>query len=208
MKIVAFFIRHGETELNNPTDGQEKFRGDIDVPLSAEGWEQANEIPDYLAAYKLSSLYHSGMQRTAQTLNPLAEQRGMDTLGLHKLNSLDTGDFSGLSKTEENRKKLEYYRENPEEVIPGGESVQTFRDRVDPIIMNIIRVGEEAGAPSAACVHGSVIREISRLFDKSYDSLKVEPGGIIGVFGAQGNYTVKPLVKENDGEEDMDQPGS
>lgn len=208
MKIIAFFIRHGETELNNPPDGQERFRGDLDVPLNEEGEKQAEEIPEYLAAYKLSALYHSGMQRTAQTLNPLAEAKGMDSTGLHKLNALDTGDFSGLPKSEENREKLAYYRDNPEEAIPGGESVKNFRDRVDPIIFNIIQVGEESGAPSAACVHGSVLREISRLFHESYDSLKVEPGGIVGVFKTDNGYVAKPLVKESDEEEDMDRPGS
>lgn len=204
MKLVAFFIRHGETELNK----SDSFRGDIDVPLNEEGKKQAEEIPNYLAAYKLSALYHSGMQRTAQTLSPLEKAKGLPSKKMENLDSLDTGDFSGLPKSKENREKLEHYRENPEEVIPGGESVQNFRDRVDPLIFNVIKVGEESGAPSAACVHGSVIREISRLFDKSYDSLKVEPGGIIGVFKTDDGYKVETLVKENSEEEDMDAPGS
>ncbi len=204
MKLVAFFIRHGETDLNK----SDSFRGDIDIPLNEEGQKQAEEIPHYLAAYKLSSLFHSGMQRTAQTLEPLAEAKGLPSKKMENLDSLDTGNFAGLPKTEENRKKLEHYRKNPEETIPGGESVQEFRDRIDPLIFNIIKLGEESGAPSAACVHGSVIREISRLFDESYDSLKVDPGGIIGVFKTQDGYEVQPLVKENNEQEDMDAPGS
>ncbi len=204
MKIVAFFIRHGETDLNK----SDSFRGDIDVSLNEEGQSQAEEIPNYLAAYKLSALYHSGMQRTAQTLAPLEKQKSMKSSKLENLDSLDTGDFSGLPKSEENRKKLEHYRENPKETIPGGESVQNFRDRTDPAIFNVIKVGEESGVPSAACVHGSVIREISRLFDESYDSLKVEPGGIIGIFKTEDGYEAQPLVKESENEEDMDLPGS
>lgn len=204
MKLVAFFIRHGETDLNK----SDSFRGDIDIPLNEEGQKQAEEIPQYLAAYKISAMYHSGMQRTAQSLAPLEKVKGLKSKKLENLDSLDTGDFSGLPKTEENKKKLEYYRENPDEQIPGGEKVQGFRDRVDPAIFNVIKVGEEAGSPSAACVHGSVLREISRLFSKNYDSLKVEPGGIIGIFKDANGYTAKPLVKENSGEEDMDQPGS
>jgi broad specificity phosphatase PhoE len=208
MNIIAFFIRHGETELNNPPDGKEKFRGDLDVPLNADGKAQAEEIPGYLAAYKLSALYHSGMQRTAQTLLPLEKAKRMKSAKLDNLDSLNTGDFSGLPKSDENREKMEYYRNNPEVTIPGGESVQHFRDRVDPAILKVIKVGEDSGVPSAACVHGSVIREISRLFDESYDSLKVEPGGIIGVFKNANGYEVQPLVKESDSEEDIDLPGS
>jgi len=210
MKLVAFFIRHGETELNNPSDGEtEKFRGDLDVPLNKDGEAQAAQIPDYLRGYRLSALFHSGMHRTAQTVQPLAENKGIESKKIEDMNSLDTGDFSGLPKTEENRNKLKWYRENPEEVIPGGESVQHFRDRVDPVIMNVVKIGEQAGSPSAACVHGSVMREISRLFSESYDSLKVEPGGIVGIFrDTQGNYLAEPLVKEAGEDEDMDQPGS
>lgn len=209
MKLVALFIRHGETELNNPADGQEKFRGDLDVPLNEEGEAQAAEIPNYLAGYKLSALFHSGKHRTMQTMAPLEQAKGMDSKQVPGLDSLDTGDFSGLPKTDENKEKLAWYRSHPEEVIPGGESVQAFRDRVDPKIMQVIRIGEEAGNPSAACVHGSVMREISRLFSESYDTLKVEPGGIVGIFrDTQGNYLAEPLIKEAGDEEVMDQPGS
>ena len=210
MKLVAFFIRHGETDLNNPPNGEtEKFRGDLDVPLNEDGEAQAAEIPDYLRGYKLSALFHSGMHRTAQTVEPLAEAKGMQSKGLENMNSLDTGDFSGLPKTEENKKKLQWYRENPKEVIPGGESVEHFRNRVDPVIMNVIKIGEQSGSPAAACVHGSVMREISRLFSESYDSLKVEPGGIVGIFrDTQGEYFAEPLVKEADEGEVMDHPGS
>src|SRR6266403_4838343 len=196
MKLIAFFIRHGETDLNK----SDSFRGDIDIPLNEEGQKQANEVPNFLAAYKLSALYHSGMKRTAQTLEPLERQKNLKSSKLENLDSLDTGDFSGLPKSEENRKKLEHYRDNPEETIPGGESVQNFRDRTDPAILNVIKVGEEGGAPAAACVHGSVIREISRLFNESYDSLKVEPGGIIGIFKSTDGYEARPLVKESDNE--------
>jgi probable phosphoglycerate mutase len=204
MKIVAFFIRHGETDLNQA----DAFRGDIDIPLNENGLQQAADLPNYLAAYKLSALFHSGMKRTAQTLEPLAKAKNLTSTGIKDFNSLDTGDFSGLPKNEENRDKMAYYRENPEEVIPGGESVQAFRDRVDPLISKVITIGEESGAPAAAAIHGSVMREISRLFDKSYDSLKVEPGGIIGIFKSQDGYKVQPLVKESKDEEDMDRPGS
>lgn len=209
MKLVAFFIRHGETDLNATDGGTEVFRGDMDVPLNDEGLQQAQEIPTYLAGYRLSALFHSGMQRTAQTIDPLAEKKGLVPKELEDLDSLDTGEFSGLPKTEENKEKLAWYRKNPEETIPGGESVQHFRDRVDPLIFNVIKIGEEAGAPAVACVHGSVMREISRLFSESYDSLKVEPGGIVGIFrNGQGDYHAEPLVKEADEAEVMDQPGS
>lgn len=210
MKLVAFFIRHAETDLNNPSDGsEEKFRGDADVPLNMEGQKQAQDIPIYLKGYRLSAIYTSGKHRTIQTAMPLAEAKGLESKQLKNFDSLDTGEFTGLPKNGENREKLAYYRDHPEEKIPGGESVQAFRDRVDPIIMNVVKVGEESGAPAVAFVHGSVMREISRMFDESYDSLKVDPGGIVGVMKeTNGEYTAMPLVKMSENEEDMDKAGS
>jgi 2,3-bisphosphoglycerate-dependent phosphoglycerate mutase len=210
MKLAAFFIRHGETDMNNPPDGsEEKFRGDADVPLNMNGHQQAEDLVQYLKGYKLSALYHSGKHRTMQTMMPLAEDKGLPSVALKNFDSLDTGEFTGLPKNEENKEKLAYYREHPDETIPGGESVNHFRDRVDPIIRNCVKIGLESGAPVAACVHGSVMREISRLFDESYDSLKVEPGGIVGIAQEQdGSLTAMPLVKESEEEEDMDRPGS
>ncbi|SRR6266436_3818485 len=210
MKLVAFFIRHGETDLNNPSDGsEEKFRGDADVPLNMEGQKQAQDIPIYLKGYRISSIYTSGKHRTMQTAQPLADAKGLKFSTLKNFDSLDTGEFTGLPKDDENREKLEYYRDHPEEKIPGGESVKEFRDRVDPIIMNVVKVGEESGAPAVAFVHGSVMREVSRVFDESYDSLKVDPGGIIGVMKeTNGEYTAMPLVKMSEDEEDMDRAGS
>ena len=69
MRIVAWFIRHGETDLNADEDSKERFRGDIDIPLNEEGRQQAQDLVPYFAARKFSHAFHSGMQRTAQTVS-------------------------------------------------------------------------------------------------------------------------------------------
>jgi broad specificity phosphatase PhoE len=203
-KLVAFFIRHGLTDMNK----KDEFRGDEDVSLDDTGKAQAEQLVPYFNAREFSAAYHSGMHRTRETLQPLMDAKGMKPTELMALNSLNTGDFTGQPKTEKNKKKLEWYRENPKVQIPGGESVQAFRDRVDPKIMMIIKKGEEAGKPTIAAIHGSVMREISRLFHKGdYNAVKVEPGGIVGIYATPHGYEAKPLVKENPGDEDI-QPGS
>jgi broad specificity phosphatase PhoE len=210
MKIVAFFIRHGETDFNDKssqdkTTGEpvERFRGDIDVPLNGLGIQQSQELLPYFAAREFSAAFHSGMQRTAQTMEPLMEDKGMEATAIEGLNGLDTGDFAGQPKSEKNKKKLEHYRENPDERIPGGETVQEFRDRVDPKLQAAIKIGEEAGKPSVVCVHGSVMRELSRLLHDDYNKVKVEPGGVIGVFKSPYGYEAKALLKDSQAEEDI-----
>ena len=206
MKIVAFFIRHGETDFNEKNkgpQGEERFRGDLDIPLNEDGQREAEELVPYFAAREFSAAFHSGMQRTAQTLEPLMAAKGMEAATVEGLDSLDTGDFSGLPKTKKNKKRLQYFRKNPNEVIPGGESVAAFRERVDPKIMQVIKIGEEAGKPSVACVHGSVMREISRLLHDDYNKVKVEPGGVVGIFKSPNGYEAKALLKEREDEEDI-----
>ncbi len=202
MKIVSFFIRHGDTDWND--DGDDKFRGDEDIPLNEKGQAQAEELVNLFSAREFSKAFHSGMQRTAQTLKPLMDSKGMESITVPKMNSLNTGDFTGLPKNEKNKKKLEWYRENPSVKIPGGESVQHFRDRIDPKIQMAIRVGEEAGKPTISAVHGSVMREISRLYHNGdYNAVKVEPGGVVGIFKTPNGYVAKALVKDNPAEEDI-----
>lgn len=209
MKIVAFFVRHGETDLNAKSEGntksksEERFRGDLDVPLNDEGRSQAEELVPYFAAREFSAAFHSGMHRTEQTLEPLMEAKGMKAVRVEGLDSLDTGDFAGQPKTKKNRKKLEYFREHPDERIPGGEKVSEFRDRVDPKLMTAIRIGEEAGKPSISCVHGSVMRELSRLLHDDYNKVKVEPGGVVGIFKSPSGYEAKAFLKESETEEDI-----
>lgn len=204
-KIIAYFVRHGETDMNK----KDVFRGDEDIPLNELGEAQAQEIVPYFKGRKFSAAFHSGMQRTKQTLQPLMDDKGMESQKIENLDSLNTGDFTGLPKSPENKDKLEWYRQHPDATIPGGESVQHFRDRVDPLIYKVIKIGKESGNPTVTSVHGSIMREISRLFhDGDYNKIKVEPGGVIGIFKTKdGSLDARPLIKENLEEEDI-QPGS
>lgn len=208
-KIVAFFIRHGETDLNDPPNGEkERFRGDADVLLNDEGKKQAEALVPYFNAREFSAAFHSGMQRTAQTLEPLMKAKGMEAYKVDGLDSLNTGDFTGLPKTEENKKKLEWYRKNPGVRIPGGESVKEFQKRVDPRLTRIIRLGDNAGKPTITAAHGSIMRELSRLLnDGDYNAIKVDPGGVVAIYKTPDGYKSVPIFRENPAEEDI-QPGS
>ena len=62
------FIRHGETDWNR----QQRFQGQIDVPLNATGVQQAARLAQRLAAEKHDRLFSSDLQRALQTAAPLA----------------------------------------------------------------------------------------------------------------------------------------
>src|ERR1700688_4825324 len=155
-KIIAFFVRHGETDLNK----KDEFRGDLDVPLDKDGEQQAAALVPFFKNKEFSGAYGSTRLRVAQTMKPLMEAKNMKMKPLKALDSLDTGEFAGKPKDKENLKELKWYREHPQEEIPGGEKVQDFRGRVDAKIMSLIRKGESSAKPIIAGVHGSVIKEI------------------------------------------------
>jgi broad specificity phosphatase PhoE len=179
------------------------FRGDLDVSINEEGQEQAEELVPFFANRKFSSAYRSSRKRTKETLKPLMEAKQMRSKVLKDLDSLDTGDLAGKPKSKKNLKLLKYYRNNPDETIPGGEKVQDFRDRVDPKIMSLIHKGESGSKPVVACVHGSIIKEIGRFLHGDMDYVKVEPGGVVGIFKSPSGYEAQPLFKESKESEEV-----
>jgi len=200
MRIVAYFVRHGDTELNDKNE----FRGDIDVGINKEGKKQAEELVPYFKGRKFSAAFNSTRKRTKQTLAPLLSSKGMESTSTDKLDSLDTGELAGKPKSEENLKILKHYRTHPDEKIPGGEKVQDWRNRVDSELLAIIRRGEEAPSPTIAGVHGSVIKELSRLLTSKMNGVGVEPGGVLGVYKNSNGYTLRALIRPKSGTGDYD----
>ena len=196
---IAYFVRHGETDMNAAND----FRGDLDVPLNHEGQKQAQQLVPFFHNVKFGKVYNSSRSRTKQTIAPLASSKGMQSETLRDLDSLDTGDFAGLPKDKENLKQMEWYQEHPDAQIPGGEKVRNFRDRVDSALLRVIEEGQE-GDPSLACIHGSVMKELSRMLHNDMHKAHVSPGGVVGVYKIPaGGYCAKVLLAENDTEEHL-----
>ena len=202
-KIVSYFIRHGTTDAND----ENIFRGDIDFPLNQEGKEQAKELIPLFKGRNFSGAFTSTRTRAKQMIAPLMKDKKMKAIPVKDLESLDTGAMAGLPKNETNLEVMKLYQDNPKETIPGGEKVRTFRNRVDAELMSIIKKGESAPSPTVAVTHGSVLKELSRLITGDMKSVRVDPGGVIGVYRDSNGYTLKALLKPVDGAE-LDKPGS
>ena len=202
---VAYFVRHGETDMNKDND----FRGDLDVPLNEEGEEQAHQLVSYFHNVTPSAVYNSSRSRTAQTINPLAKEKGVKSKTISALDSLDTGDFAGQPKDDKNLEKMQWYREHPDAKIPGGDVVRDWQNRVDDALLKVIKESEKDGHPAIACVHGSVIKELSRFLHGDIQQAKVEPGGVVAIYKLpSGGYVAEPILNENDTDEDNFHPDS
>lgn len=195
---VAYFVRHGETEGNK----DDVFRGDIDFPLDKDGQEQAQKLVKFFRRDRFGKIYGSDRKRVIQTLEPLAKDKRMKIIKVNNLESLNTGDFSGLPKSDENLKRIKWYNKHADIQIPGGESVQAFRDRVDPMLESILKQAEEVGLPIVVGCHGSILKELYRwLYGKIESKARVEPGGVVAILKGSHGYEAIPILGSKDKED-------
>jgi len=201
MRAVAYFVRHGSTKLNDAG----KFRGPLDVDLDENGQKQTKDLADYFKGRSFSAAFHSSKKRAKQTIIPIIKKSArpkMKPKMVKDFDALNVGDFAGQPKSPENLEAIKHYQEHMDEKIPGGERIQDFRARTDPKIMMAIRKGDEAGEPTISAVHSSTIHEVSHLLHGDHNKVKVQPGGVVGVFKTPNGYKAKALFRESKGSED------
>ena len=90
------FVRHGETDWNR----EGRIQGVADVPLSALGREQAQELAASLATRPIGALYSSDLRRALETAMPLAERLGLRAHTAPALRERDFGVNEGRMAAE------------------------------------------------------------------------------------------------------------
>jgi len=204
MRPIAYWVRHGDTDLND----QNVFRGDEDIDLNARGRDQADKLVKFFKHHKFARIYSSDRKRVRQTMLPLAKDKGMRMIIVNNLESLNTGDFTNFPKSKENVAAIQWYSRHPDVMIPGGESFNAFRERVDPVLWKIIKYGEEGDRPTIVGVHGSILKELHRLlYGTQIPKARVETGGVEAVFRSSHGYEAIPILGAKDSEDDV-RPGS
>ena len=176
-RLIAYFIRHGETGNN----AAGLFRGQKDVPLNDNGVNDAQELIKDFHNVKLSKIYSSPMQRTRFTAQGVADDHGMKIQLVPALKPLNVGYLSGQIKSE-HANHMQFFQNNPNQHIPGGDSIDSFRERTQRPIKSIVQAGANSNDPVAAFVHSSIIHELSHIFTGDHTQTLVKPGGIVGVY--------------------------
>lgn len=194
--IVLYVARHGSTDLNQA----DCFRGDANPPLSAKGYREANQLAHYLQPIDFSFIVASAKTRAETTadiitLAKMVDGKKPDFSKNPLLFPWSVGNFSGKPKNKENLDKLQEYIDDPGKVVPGGESLNTFRDRVRPLIEEAVETSEELGTPGLLVVHSSVIHELGEMFHKNHNAALVKPGGLTAVYVSNGVLKVEAIFK-------------
>jgi alpha-ribazole phosphatase len=119
MKIVL--ARHGDA-----TNQEGKFHGLIDYPLTEKGRETSYEMARELEKYNPTMIFYSDMSRSKDTAKILHDELNIPMKRAPQLNPLDLGDFVGKSSSGKNLEEVRHYLNNPNEKIPGGQSVNDW----------------------------------------------------------------------------------
>lgn len=150
------FIRHGETDWNR----QQRFQGQIDVPLNATGHAQAARVAVRLAAEPHDALFSSDLLRARATAAPLGTAWGLAPVALAGLREQHFGVLEGLDvptiKARHPDLWARWLEHRADYALPGGgESLRQFHDRVLAAVREL--AATRSGARLAVVTHGGVL---------------------------------------------------
>src|SRR6476661_11273999 len=90
---TLYVVRHGTTTMNV----ENRYRGRCDVPLDAQGYQDAVDAARRLSDAGLTAVYTGPLRRTIATAQIIADEaRVPDIRILHGLVNLDYGDWEGM----------------------------------------------------------------------------------------------------------------
>lgn len=149
-----FLVRHGETELN----ARKCYCGSTDVGLCEAGVRQAEMLADKLAGEEIKNIFTSPLSRSLQTAEIISSRHELEPRIAEGLREIDFGDWEGLTFEEVNSKwpdEVDRWFKCPDDfVFPGGESVQSFHQRVINSFAEIVSHPE----PIAIVAHGGTLK--------------------------------------------------
>lgn len=152
----VYLIRHGQTVWNQGG----KYQGHTDVPLSAVGRQQAQQLQKKLATTKIAAFYASDLARAYDTAKIIAEPHNLEVRLFPEFRELNFGCWEGLNYEEIMQAYGDQARQwyaNPATVcIPGGESCLELKERSYKLLLQIIKRHDNEAI--ALITHGGTIR--------------------------------------------------
>lgn len=156
-------VRHGETEWNR----QKRFQGQIDVPLNANGQQQAQQAAEFLKAISIQAAVTSPMLRPKETAEIILQHHpDVELVGNDRLVEIGHGLWEGKLEDEieaEYPGLLHAWQTAPETVqMPEGENLQQVWDRVTAAWDTIVQTAAQRPEPGTTLVvaHDAVNKAI------------------------------------------------
>ena len=158
----VILLRHGASQPFVPGQSFPLVDGQGDPPLSPVGVTQAQSSADRLRNEPITALYATNMQRTQQTVEPLAAALGQEVAIEKDLREIGLGEWEGgllRQKAAENDPTFQRMMlEQRWDVIPGAESNEEFGSRCMNALNRIVE--RHPGELVLCTVHGGVIGSV------------------------------------------------
>jgi broad specificity phosphatase PhoE len=150
-------VRHGTTTMNV----ENRYRGRRDIPLDAQGYQDAVDAARMLSDVGLAAVYTGPLRRTIATAQIIADEaRVPDLRILHGLNNVDYGAWEGMTSEEAamfDPVAFDLYKQAPDRAVcPHGERL---RDAEKRMIEALRLIGSRhSGETVVAVTHAVMIR--------------------------------------------------
>lgn len=127
---TIWLIRHASTEMNAHNGQGDRIRGWRDVPLSEQGYVEADDLADKMKDSGINLLIYSDFARSRDTAEAVARTTGAEMIACSDFRPWNVGNFTGRNSNDAHPELVQYAIEAPECPLPGGESFDCFRERV------------------------------------------------------------------------------
>jgi 2,3-bisphosphoglycerate-dependent phosphoglycerate mutase len=160
---ILVIVRHGQSDWNL----QNRFTGEMDVPLTAKGRMEACAAGDKLRGLHFSHAFTSVLSRAIETLRLLLEGMGEPDCPVDcdwALNERNYGLLQGLNKAEVaeqyGKEQVALWRRSYSVRPPGGESLADTAARVLPYYHREIEPMLRDGEDVLIVAHGNSLRAL------------------------------------------------
>jgi 2,3-bisphosphoglycerate-dependent phosphoglycerate mutase len=160
---IFVIVRHGQSQWNL----ENRFTGEVDVPLTEIGIAEAHEAGKKLKGYRFAEAFTSQLTRAQETLQIILEEIDQPSITVIKdkrFNERNYGQLQGLDKAETAKKygegQVEIWRRSYEVAPPGGESLADTAARVIPCYKNRICPLLATGENILLVAHGNSLRAL------------------------------------------------
>jgi 2,3-bisphosphoglycerate-dependent phosphoglycerate mutase len=188
-------IRHGQSTYNL----QNRFTGNVDVPLTPLGEQEAHLAGQKLKDFQFDIAYTSMLIRAWETLRIVLEEIEQTQIPIIKngaLNERMYGSLQGLNKAETalkyGDKQVEIWRRSYEVRPPEGESLKDTYDRTVPYFKSEIETKLKGGENVIIVAHGNSLRALKMYLEN------ITPEDIVKVnipTGTPRNYDFDKNIK-------------
>jgi len=166
-------VRHGESEWNKVN----LFTGKQDVHLSSKGFKDSDLLGLLIKDIKIKRVFASMQARSIETevcmMSGAKHCTGETIRYSSALNERDYGDYTGISKLEQNNKfsseELQALRRNWDYPIPNGETLKMVYERTVPFFKEEILPVLNSGENVLVVSHGNTIRSLVKYIEKISD---------------------------------------